>query len=114
MVKAKLFLGKFKVDVCVNLLGSLGTLQGLRSPSCSSVTFTLQVFFFIFFLDHCACVCFFFFFIILHSLETCCSLYCFSGISFSSARNYYDVLGVSPKASREEIKKSFHEVSHCS
>lgn len=37
----------------------------------------------------------------------------FSGISFSSARNYYDVLGVSPKATHEEIKKSFHEVSHC-
>ena len=43
VVKAKL-LGNFKVDVCVNLLGSLlTTLQGLRSPSCSSVTFTLQV-----------------------------------------------------------------------
>ncbi|CDY35719.1 BnaC03g58400D [Brassica napus] len=34
-----------------------------------------------------------------------------TGISFSSARNYYDVLGVSPKASREEIKKSFHELA---
>lgn len=40
--EAKL-LGNFKVDVCVNLLASLGTLQGFRSPSCSSVTFMLQV-----------------------------------------------------------------------
>nr|VDC97847.1 unnamed protein product [Brassica oleracea] len=34
-----------------------------------------------------------------------------TGVSFSSARNYYDVLGVSPKATREEIKKSFHELA---
>ncbi|CAN8304049.1 unnamed protein product [Cochlearia groenlandica] len=34
-----------------------------------------------------------------------------TGISFSSARNHYDVLGVSPKATREEIKKSFHELA---
>ncbi|CAA7015725.1 unnamed protein product [Microthlaspi erraticum] len=34
-----------------------------------------------------------------------------TGTSFSSARNYYDVLGVSPKASREEIKKSFHQLA---
>jgi curved DNA-binding protein CbpA len=34
-----------------------------------------------------------------------------TGINNSSARNYYDVLGVSPKATREEIKKSFHELA---
>ncbi|KAG7593163.1 Chaperone J-domain superfamily [Arabidopsis thaliana x Arabidopsis arenosa] len=34
-----------------------------------------------------------------------------TGIYSSSARNYYDVLGVSPKATREEIKKSFHELA---
>lgn len=89
----------------------LGTLQGLRSPSCSSVTFTLQVScFFIFFLDgeHCVSLIIFIHQKLLFVLYTA-----FSGISFSSARNYYDVLGVSPKATREDIKKSFHEVSHC-
>ncbi|XP_010460597.1 PREDICTED: chaperone protein dnaJ 1, mitochondrial isoform X1 [Camelina sativa] len=34
-----------------------------------------------------------------------------TGISCASARNYYDVLGVSQKATREEIKKSFHELA---
>ncbi|KAL1218734.1 Chaperone protein dnaJ 1 [Cardamine amara subsp. amara] len=34
-----------------------------------------------------------------------------TGISCSSDHNYYDVLGVSPKATREEIKKSFHELA---
>ncbi|VVA92846.1 unnamed protein product [Arabis nemorensis] len=34
-----------------------------------------------------------------------------TGASCFSARNYYDVLGVSPKATREEIKKSFHELA---